>query len=185
MQVEQSWEPEALALQSTEHHEHKFNRIQAYIPRIERFTETEYADFLKNILPVFLSILHNIHPQLDPEHQDQKLRKVILEVLQRIPYTIPLRQYALVLNKEVLNIIVTDNEVNGSRCLNILNNLHKAFKEDLESTVGPFLEFFKSLCGHFRNNAFNALSTYSVRSLCFDSFFLTPFYSPLMMKTSC
>ena len=71
---------------------------------------SEYANFLKAFFPVFSKILQFGSPQFE-DCPDQKLRNVLLEILNRLPHNETLRKYVADLLSLSMHILNTDNDI--------------------------------------------------------------------------
>lgn len=103
-------------------------------------TNVEYDRFLKVVLPSFLNILKETKPQFIADNPEQKLRNMILEILNRLPNNDVFRQYVKPLLKVVMYLLSSENEENALICLRIIIDLHKNYRPTLEIEVQPFFD---------------------------------------------
>ncbi|XP_043662818.1 transcription-associated protein 1 isoform X5 [Drosophila teissieri] len=87
-----------------------------------------YPSFLENSLKIFLRILQDGEPQFIQENTMQHIRKLILEMIHRLPITESLRQHVKTIITMMLKILKTDNEENVLVSLRIIIELHKHFR---------------------------------------------------------
>eukprot|EP00958_Prasinococcus_capsulatus_P028071 scaffold6247_cov416-Prasinococcus_capsulatus_cf.AAC.17 len=95
-------------------------------------------------LPVpFRIILQNLagtKPQRT-DNNENKLRSVLLEILNRLPQNDVLKPYVQELLETCMQALRTDNEDNAITCLRVIFDLHKNYRPSLEREVQPFLDF--------------------------------------------
>ena len=111
---------------------------------IEIVHTSEYANFLKAFFPVFNKILQHGSAKFE-DCPEQKLRNVLLEILNRLPHNETLRQYVADLLTLSMHILNTDNEENSLICLRIIFDLHKNYRPTLDAYAQPFLNFVRTL----------------------------------------
>ena len=111
---------------------------------IEIAHTSEYGNFLRCLFPVFTKALREGVPQFR-EGDEQKIRLVLLEILNRLPNTEVLRQYVPKLLELVMDILMVDNQENALICLRIIFDVHKNFSPDLKDYVQRFINFFINL----------------------------------------
>ncbi|XP_026839331.1 transcription-associated protein 1 isoform X2 [Drosophila erecta] len=87
-----------------------------------------YPSFLENSLKIFMRILQDGEPQFIQENTMQHIRKLILEMIHRLPITESLRQHVKTIITMMLKILKTDNEENVLVSLRIIIELHKHFR---------------------------------------------------------
>ena len=79
----------------------------------------------------------------------QKLRHTVLETIQRLPQHEMVKDYADQLMKSMMTVLQNDNEENAVTALKIIIDLHRSYKQVLESHVQPFLNlvqrFYKGM----------------------------------------
>jgi hypothetical protein len=123
--------------------------------------DIEYEPFIKLQLPNVLKLLQAVPPAMDAAAQEHKLRNAIIDLLHKLPMTEALAPSVPDIFNQVLRTISIDNEVNASKCLNVLLTLFKSFKQESTPYVQSFVDLFKSLYGNFRNTAFALFSGWS------------------------
>ena len=104
------------------------------------FLGGRYDNFLRNLFPVFSKALMEIPPQF-VDSDEQKIRNMLLEILNRLPNTDSLKKYVLDLGKLVMHILTHDNSDNAIICLKIIFDVHKNFATVLEGQVGSQFVF--------------------------------------------
>lgn len=113
---------------------------------IEAFNgAAEYEYFLKNLVPIFLSILNDVPIAFDSSSPEHKVRNLVLEIIHRSIMTETFQPFSrLILDALTLSLQV-ENEDNGVLCMKIITSLHKAYKTTLADTVEPFVEIINSI----------------------------------------
>eukprot|EP01114_Cavostelium_apophysatum_P014185 TRINITY_DN3613_c0_g1_i5.p1 TRINITY_DN3613_c0_g1~~TRINITY_DN3613_c0_g1_i5.p1 ORF type:complete len:3612 (+),score=1106.25 TRINITY_DN3613_c0_g1_i5:200-11035(+) len=111
---------------------------------IEIVHTPEYRTFLHHLFPVFYNILRQTPPQFT-DGPDQKLRNVLLEILNRLPNNDFLRPYVPNLLKLSMYLLEVENEENAVICLRIIIDLHKNYRPTLEGEVQPFLDVVQKI----------------------------------------
>ncbi len=76
---------------------------------------------------------------------EQKLRNLVLEILNRLPHNDVLRTIVPDLLKLAMAVMQQDNEENALICLRIIFDLHKNFRPTLQEHVPPFLQFVQKV----------------------------------------
>jgi transformation/transcription domain-associated protein len=99
---------------------------------------------LKDTFHVFLDVLRQTSVQF-VDGDEQKIRNVLLEILNRLPNLEVMGNYVNNLANVVMHILDNDNEDNAIICLKIIFEIHKVFSSKLEAQVQPFINFFKKL----------------------------------------
>jgi transformation/transcription domain-associated protein len=118
---------------------------------VDQFRDVDYARYLSLLLPAFTKILRESPPVFDPAEQDQqKLRHMLLEIIQRLPHNESLRSWADGIMSLMLWLLRVENEDNGVVCIKIIIDHNRTFKEEVESHVKTFLELVKEMYGNLR-----------------------------------
>jgi transformation/transcription domain-associated protein len=103
-------------------------------------SNSDYEKFLKNVLPVFFNILKETKPQFIADNPEQRLRNMILEIINRLPNNDVFRGCVKPLIKVVMFLLSSENEDNALICLRIIIDLHKNYRPTLEQDVQPFFD---------------------------------------------
>ena len=111
---------------------------------IEIVHTSEYGNFLRHLFPAFCKLLREGRPQFT-EGPEQKIRNMLLEVLNRLPNNETLRPHVHEMLSLCMKLLETDNEENAVICLRIIFDLHKNFRPSLEREVEPFLNFVQRI----------------------------------------
>ncbi|GAB5370731.1 hypothetical protein AAMO2058_001518200 [Amorphochlora amoebiformis] len=131
-------------VQSKHDVEQRLKLVTSFRESIEIAHTSEYENFLKCLFPVFANALSEGAP-MTVECDEQKIRNVLLEILNRLPNNEVLRPYVNQLLRLVMQILTIDNQENALICLRIIFDVHKNFSPNLESEVQPFINFFINL----------------------------------------
>jgi hypothetical protein len=103
---------------------------------IEIVHTSEYGNFLRHLFPAFHKLLVEGKPQFT-EGPEQKIRNMLLEVLNRLPNNEVLRPHVQSMLSLCMKLLECDNEENAVICLRIIFDLHKNFRPNLEREVRP------------------------------------------------
>ncbi|VDI00646.1 transformation/transcription domain-associated protein, partial [Mytilus galloprovincialis] len=88
----------------------------------------QYPQFLCDALKVFLKILDDGEPQFIAEQNMQQLRKLMLEIIHRIPSNEHLKKYVQQILSLMFKLLKIENEENVIVCLRIIIELHKQYR---------------------------------------------------------
>ncbi|CAG9853589.1 unnamed protein product [Phyllotreta striolata] len=111
-----------------------------------------YPDFLDHSINIFLKILGEGYPLFVAEYNLQQVRKLILEMLYRLPINETLRPYVKQILLLMLKLLEIDNEANVLVCLKIIIELYKQYKPPFSSEIQKFLQFVKSIYSNLPNH---------------------------------
>lgn len=89
---------------------------------------SQYPQFLDHSLKIFLKILQDGEPHFIAEYNIQQVRKLILEMIHRLPLTDTLRLYMKSILVLMLKLMEIENEENVLVCLKIFMELHKHYR---------------------------------------------------------
>ncbi|KAJ2731298.1 transcription-associated protein 1 [Coemansia sp. BCRC 34962] len=107
---------------------------------LEAFQPQDYSRFVTILWPVIRDILLKTLPVFVGSAPEQKLRSTILEIIQRIPHSEIFRPIVLEVVTTLLSLVKIENEDNAVLCLKIIYELHRVYRQLLESMAAPFLE---------------------------------------------
>ncbi|XP_041478426.1 transformation/transcription domain-associated protein-like isoform X1 [Lytechinus variegatus] len=108
-------------------------------------SSSQYHSFLETAIPQFLRVLKDEKPQFIAESPLQHLRKLLLELLHRMPTNEQLRQFVRQILELMFTLLETENEENVLVCLKIIIELHKYYRPTMQPEVQHFLQFVKSV----------------------------------------
>lgn len=133
--------------------ESKLKAVQELSEELESIvTSVHYPTFLDHAMRVFLRILQEGKPQFIAEHNMQQLRKLILEIIHRIPTNDHLRPYVKQILNLMFELLKVENEENVLVCLRIIIELHKQFRPQFNPEIQQFLEFVKTIYRELPNH---------------------------------
>lgn len=95
----------------------------------------QYPQFLDHSLKIFLKILQEGEPHFIAEYNIQQVRKLILEMIHRLPISETLRQYVKSILILMLKLMEIENEENVLVCLKIFMELHKQYRPAYSTDV--------------------------------------------------
>ncbi|XP_046480160.1 transformation/transcription domain-associated protein [Neodiprion pinetum] len=105
----------------------------------------QYPAFLDHLMKIFLKILQDGEPHFISEYNIQQVRKLILEMIHRLPTNEYLRTYVKQILSLMLKLLETENEENILVCLRIIIELHKQYRPTFNPEIQHFLQFVKSI----------------------------------------
>lgn len=89
-------------------------------------------------MKIFLKILQEGEPHFISEYNIQQVRKLILEMIHRLPTNEYLRPYVKQILSLMLKLLETENEENILVCLRIIIELHKQYRPTFNPEVKIF-----------------------------------------------
>lgn len=95
------------------------------------------------MMKIFLKILQEGEPHFISEYNIQQVRKLILEMIHRLPSNEYLRPHVGRILSLISKLLETDNEENVLVCLRIIIELHKHFKPTFNPEVSNGLSFIR------------------------------------------
>ncbi|KAL7293008.1 hypothetical protein TKK_0013455 [Trichogramma kaykai] len=111
-----------------------------------------YPQFLDHLMKNFLKILQEGEPHFISEYNIQQVRKLILEMIHRVPATEYLRPYIKPILSLMLKLLEIENEENILVCLRIIIELHKTYRPTFNPEIQHFLQFVKSIYSELPKN---------------------------------
>ncbi|KAK2172769.1 hypothetical protein NP493_930g01023 [Ridgeia piscesae] len=115
-------------------------------------TSPQYSQFLQEAMKTFLKILQEGEPQFIAENNSQQLRKLLLEIIHRIPTNDHLKPFVKPILSIMFKLLETDNEENVLVCLRIIIELHKQYRPQISTEVHHFLQFVKNIYKQLPNH---------------------------------
>lgn len=107
---------------------------------MEYIVGSDYDTFLHFFLPYCINALSRTEVVFNDSLPQQKLRCIILDVLNRLYINDSWRTLVADLCRLLLEIVERDNEDNALVSLRLLVEVHKAFRPQLEESAAEFLE---------------------------------------------
>jgi len=108
---------------------------------IEIVHTSEYVNFLKSFFPAFKDVLTVKTSPSCKDDEDNELRYVIYEILNRLPFNEVLRPFESELLDLALGPLREENEKNALLCVRIIFDLHRSFRPSMEKNAVHFLKF--------------------------------------------
>jgi len=115
---------------------------------IDTVRDADSARVFPQMIPVLLEILRSGEPSFHKDTLEYQFRRVLLEILHRVPYNDVIRPQALSLLSGMLHILRHDNEENGVTSCKIVIDLLRSFRALTEELVSEFMTIFQDV---FRN----------------------------------
>ncbi|KAF7204723.1 transcript variant X2 [Nothobranchius furzeri] len=124
--------------------ETKLKMMQEVSENFENVTSSpQYSTFLEHIIPRFLTFLQDGEVQFLQEKPTQQLRKLVLEIVHRIPTNEHLRPHTKNILSLMFRFLEIESEENVLICLRIIIELHKQFRPLISQEIHHFLDFVK------------------------------------------
>ncbi|XP_049942725.1 transformation/transcription domain-associated protein [Schistocerca serialis cubense] len=111
-----------------------------------------YQSFLDYTLKIFIKILQEGETHFIAEYSIQQVRKLILEVIHRLPTNEVLRPYVKSIISLMMRLLEIENEENVLVCLRIIIELHKQYRPVFNAEIQNFLHFVKSIYRELPNH---------------------------------
>lgn len=111
-----------------------------------------HRQFFEQTIVTFLTYLETTEPKFVSESYRQKLRKLILEMIQRLPPVDALREHVPRILQLMFRLFEIENEENVGVILRIIIELHKSYKPEFINEIFSFLEFIKAFYSDMKNN---------------------------------
>ncbi|XP_053373271.1 transformation/transcription domain-associated protein-like isoform X1 [Mercenaria mercenaria] len=105
----------------------------------------QYPQFLADAVRVFMKILEDGEPQFIADQNLQQLRKLLLEIIHRIPSNEHLKKYVQQILSLMFKLIKVENEENVLVCLKIIIELHKQYRPQMNEEIQDFLKFVNQI----------------------------------------
>ncbi|XP_078728881.1 transformation/transcription domain-associated protein isoform X3 [Lampetra fluviatilis] len=126
--------------------EAKLKAMQEVSENFENVTTSpQYPFFLEHVIPRFLTFLQDGEVQHLQERPLQQLRKLVLEIVHRIPTNEHLRIHAKNILSLMFRFLEVENEENVLICLRVIIELHKQFRPQITQEIHHFLDFVKQI----------------------------------------
>nr|XP_057918223.1 transformation/transcription domain-associated protein isoform X2 [Doryrhamphus excisus] len=126
--------------------ETKLKMMQEVSENFENVTSSpQYSTFLEHIIPRFLTFLQDGEVQFLQEKPTQQLRKLVLEIIHRIPTNEHLRPHTKHILSVMFRFLEIESEENVLICLRIIIELHKQFRPPISQEIHHFLDFVKQI----------------------------------------
>ncbi|RLN59051.1 hypothetical protein BBJ29_003112 [Phytophthora kernoviae] len=108
--------------------------------RAEILHTPQLGRILEALFPVWKGLLHTKLPPQLRVTTPNRCRKVLLQILNRLPSNEALRPYVPQLLQLLMEVLQKDNEDNALIALKTLFDLHRNYRPGLRNEVQPFLE---------------------------------------------
>ncbi|KAK3559009.1 hypothetical protein QTP86_000016 [Hemibagrus guttatus] len=126
--------------------ETKLKMMQEVSENFENVTSSpQYSTFLEHIIPRFLTFLQDGEVQFLQEKPTQQLRKLVLEIIHRIPTNEHLRPHVKNILSVMFRFLEIESEENVLICLRIIIELHKQYRPPISQEIHHFLDFVKQI----------------------------------------
>lgn len=124
----------------------KLKAAQELSENFELITQcASFQSFLEHSMKIFIKILQEGEPHFVSEYNIQQVRKLILEMIHRLPTSEVLRPYVNSILTLMLKLLQVDNEENVLVCLRIIIELHKQYRPAFNPEIQQFLTFVRQI----------------------------------------
>ncbi|EYC15392.1 hypothetical protein Y032_0037g3495 [Ancylostoma ceylanicum] len=124
--------------------ESKLKAVQDAWNMFDMFNVTPTFDqFLESLMRAFMKLFSETVPQFIQENNTQTLRKAMLEMILRTSAYEPVKQMSKEIQKQMMRIIVLENEENAILAIKILVDHSKITRTHLIPEVSVMLQHFK------------------------------------------
>ena len=149
--------------------ENKLKAAQELSENLEVIVSSpQYPAFLDHAMKNFLKILQEGEPLYIAEYNIQQVRKLILEMIHRLPTNEHLRPYVKQTLNLMFRLLEKENEDNVLICLRIIIELHKQYRPQYSAEIQTFLQFvkciYRDLPNHL-NSIFEPRSAIKIKEL--------------------
>ncbi|GLD94890.1 hypothetical protein PINS_up003515 [Pythium insidiosum] len=113
--------------------------------RAEVLHTPQLARILEALFPVWTALLQTRLPPQSVATQTHRCRKVLLQILSRLPTNDVVRPFVAQLLPLLLDVVRRDNEENALVALKTIFDLHRNFRPALRNEVPPFLDLVQQI----------------------------------------
>jgi transformation/transcription domain-associated protein len=115
---------------------------------LDTVRDTESARVLPLMIAPLLELLRSVEVALHKDTVEYQFRRVLLEILNRLPVNEAVRGHVTELFKCLLHVLRNDNEENGVTCCKTMVDLVRNYRPLTEETLKDFMTIFQDA---FRN----------------------------------
>lgn len=115
---------------------------------IDSVRDAEAARVFPHMLSVLLDVLRNGEPSLKKDSLEYQFRRVLVEIIHRLPPTEAMRPHTNNLMGTMLQVIRHDSEENAVTCIKTIIDIMRTLKALTEEHVREFLRIFQELLGN-------------------------------------
>ncbi|TGZ65912.1 hypothetical protein CRM22_005642 [Opisthorchis felineus] len=130
-------------------------------------TDKELPDLIHSLCERIQKFLSSTEPQILQESPIQQLRRISLEILQKVPNGDHVRPYARSILSLLFKLVEVENEENVLLCVKLIIDLHKYYRPSFSLDVTSFLTFVRRVYRGLQNetsNIFDPRSPIEVQS---------------------
>ena len=113
---------------------------------------------LLRMIPVFVEMLRSGEPVFHKDSIDYQFRRVLLDVLHRIPLSDSIRPQSMILFQGMLYLLRNDNEENGVASCKVISDILRTFRTLTEDLVNDFMKTFQDVLGNMKTVVDDVLS---------------------------
>ncbi|KAI1279605.1 Transformation/transcription domain-associated protein [Halotydeus destructor] len=143
----------SVLVDATSKDETKLRAVQDLSENLETIVVSpQYPAFLEHAINVFLRVLSEGEAQFIAEHSGQQLRKLILEIIHRLPVNEHLKVHVRNILSLMFKLLEVENEENVLICLRIVIELHKQYRPAFSPEIQQFLHSVKKIYSELPGN---------------------------------
>ncbi|DBA02933.1 TPA: hypothetical protein N0F65_005960 [Lagenidium giganteum] len=113
--------------------------------RAEILHTPQLTRILEALFPIWRNLLQTKLPPQTRSTQANRCRKVLLQIINRLPSNDALRPYVTQLLHILMDVLNRDNEENSLIALKTIFDLHRNFRPALRTEVQPFLDIVQQM----------------------------------------
>jgi len=125
---------------------------------IDSLTDAEFTQVLPHLIPTILEILRSGEVSFQKDSLDTQFRRIMIEILHRIPYNDVVRSQVTPLLSGMLHILRHDNKKNGVTCCKAITDLVRSFKAFAPEHVSDFFSILQDLLRNMKGLVDEVLS---------------------------
>jgi transformation/transcription domain-associated protein len=125
---------------------------------IDTFRDADSGRVIPLMIPALLEILLSGEAAFAKDSLDYQFRRVLLEILHRIPFVDVIRPQSGAMYSGMLYLLRHDNEENGVTCCKIIIDLVRSFKSVSEETITEFMEILQDVLRNMKGQVEELLS---------------------------
>lgn len=129
---------------------------------VESVRDAEGQRVFPHMLNVLLDILRNNEPAFKKDTTEYQFRRVLVEIIHRIPPNEAMRQSLNAVTATLLHVLKNDTEENAVTCMKILIDVARTLKAISEEHVKEFLAHVQEMLKTVQRNAVEYLSEESL-----------------------
>ena len=120
--------------------------------------DAEFQRVLPYLVPATVELLRSSHPSFQRDTTEYHFRRILLDIINRLPLAEPVRANINQIFHSMLNVIRVDNEENGATACKTLVDIVRGYRVVTEQGLAEFISLFQESFGNMRGLAEEYLS---------------------------